>query len=202
MLTDYGLAVFCALYARRLWRAGAVNGQLSMGNWALGMACLAAASLAGGTFHGFSTGLPPSMSQSLWKATVYAVGLATFFWFAGTLRASVAAPIRQWLMIVPWLQLAVFSWWMASHDEYLFVIYDYGLMIVAILTLQTYGWYNNRVQSAPWLVAGVCVSIVAAAVQACGLSLHSQFNHNDLYHVIQMGGMYLFYQGAIRLTDR
>jgi hypothetical protein len=114
----------------------------------------------------------------------------------------VAAPVRYWLTIVPWLQLAVFSWWMTAHDEFLFVIYDYGSMNVAIVTLQIHGWYKRRAQSAPWLIAGVCVSSVAAAVQASGLSLHSQFNHNDLYHVIQMGGMYLFYEGALRLTDR
>lgn len=179
-----------------------MTGEVSVGNWALGMACLAAASLAGGTFHGFSMVLPQSMSQSLWKVTVYAVGLASFFWLVGTLLASVATPVRYWLMIVPWLQLGVFSWWMATHDEFLFVIYDYGSMNVALLTLQIHGWYTRRVQSAPWLIAGVCVSTVAATVQASGLALHSQFNHNDLYHVIQMAGMYFFYQGARRLTDR
>ena len=201
MLTDYGLAVLCALYARWLWRAAVLNSQVSVGSWALGMACLAAASLAGGTVHGFSSGLTPSVSQFLWKATVYAVGLASFFWFVGTLRASAAAPVRYWLMIIPWVQLALFSWWMTAHDDFLFVIYDYGSMNIAILILQLHGWCRSRVRSAPWLVVAVCVSGLAAAVQASGLSLHSHFNHNDLYHVIQMGGMYLFYQGALRLTD-
>ena len=46
------------------------------------------------------------------------------------------------------------------------------------------------------------VSFVAAAVQVSGVAIHQQFNHNDLYHVIQMGGMYLFYRGALLLTDR
>jgi hypothetical protein len=201
MLTDYGLAILCAWYAWRLWSVATVTGGVSVGHWAVGMACLAAASLAGGTFHGFATVLSQSMSQSLWKATVFAVGLASFFWFAGTLRASVAAPVRYWLMIIPWVQLAMFSWWMTVHDDFLFVIYDYGSMNIAILILQLHGWCRSRVRSAPWLVIAVCVSGLAAAVQASGLSLHSHFNHNDLYHVIQMGGMYLFYQGALRLTD-
>ena len=202
MLTDYGLAVLYALYARWLWRAAVVNSQISVGSWALGMAWLAAASLAGGTVHGFSTVLSQFLAEWLWKGTVYAIGFASFFWFAGTLRASVTAPARYWLMMLPRVQLAVFAWWMAEHDDFLFVIYDYGSMNFALLTLQIHGWYERRVQSEPWLIAGVCVSSLAAAVQASGLSLHSQFNHNDLYHVIQMGGMYLFYEGALRLTDR
>jgi Family of unknown function (DUF6962) len=31
--------------------------------------------------------------------------------------------------------------------------------------------------------------------------LQRHFNHNDLYHVIQMVGMYVFYKGAILLRD-
>ena len=202
MLTDYGLALLCALYARRLWKVGADSGQLSVANWALGMACLAAASLAGGTFHGFSNSLAQSILRSLWKITVYTIGLASFFWFAGALCASVTGTVRRWFMIVPWLQLAVFSWWMTIHDEFLFVIYDYGSMSVGVLVLQLYGWYKFQDRSAPWLITGVLISVLAAVVQAAGLSFHRHFNHNDLYHVIQMGGMVVFCRGARLLKDR
>jgi hypothetical protein len=46
------------------------------------------------------------------------------------------------------------------------------------------------------------VSVLAATIQVNGVALHHDFNHNDLYHVIQMGGMYLFYRGALVLKDR
>ena len=46
------------------------------------------------------------------------------------------------------------------------------------------------------------MSFLAAAVQVNGIALHDHFNHNELYHVIQMGGMYLFYRGARVLKDR
>ena len=202
MMTDYGLAVLCAFYAWRLWKAADSTAQISVGNWAAGMACLAVASLLGGTFHGLSMLLEPTLLRQLWKGTVYAVGLASFFWFAGVLRASVNALLYRWLVIVPLLQLAVFGWWMGTHDNFLFVIYDYGSMNVVLLALQLYGWYTLRIQSAPWLVGGVAVSVLAAAVQAGGFSFHRHFNHNDLYHVIQMGGMYLFYRGGCLLRDR
>lgn len=36
------------------------------------------------------------------------------------------------------------------------------------------------------------MSFLAAAVQVNKIAFHQYFNHNDLYHVAQMGGMYLF----------
>ena len=46
-----------------------------------------------------------------------------------------------------------------------------------------------------------CVSIAAAAVQQSGVRLHQHFNHNDLMHVVQMGGVWLLYKGGARLRD-
>jgi len=47
-----------------------------------------------------------------------------------------------------------------------------------------------------WMLAAAVVSALAAAVQASGFSLHQHFNHNDLYHVIQIAALWLFYRGA------
>ena len=52
------------------------------------------------------------------------------------------------------------------------------------------------------MAGGVLVSFMAAAVQVNGVALHDHFTHNDLYHVIQTGGMYFFYRGALLLKDR
>ena len=41
-----------------------------------------------------------------------------------------------------------------------------------------------------WLTAGVGVSVVAGAIQAFRLAPHSRFNHNDLFHVVQMVALY------------
>jgi hypothetical protein len=45
------------------------------------------------------------------------------------------------------------------------------------------------------------LSVGAALVQASGFALYRHFNHNDLYHVIQIAAMVLLYRGARRLTD-
>jgi hypothetical protein len=52
------------------------------------------------------------------------------------------------------------------------------------------------------MVAAVALSAIAAAAQASRWAPHPNFNHNDLYHVLQMGAMALFYAGARELKDR
>jgi hypothetical protein len=48
-----------------------------------------------------------------------------------------------------------------------------------------------------FLIAGIVVSVIAAAVQQSGWSLHPRFNHNDLYHVVQAVGVGLLYRSAM-----
>jgi hypothetical protein len=49
------------------------------------------------------------------------------------------------------------------------------------------------------LKRAVVVSLAALAVLVGKVSIHPHFNQNDLYHVIQMAGLYALYRGAIRL---
>ncbi len=54
--------------------------------------------------------------------------------------------------------------------------------------------------AASWLIAGVVVSGAGAAVQLKRVAPHPRFNHNDLYHVIQVAALYLFYRVACCLS--
>jgi hypothetical protein len=57
----------------------------------------------------------------------------------------------------------------------------------------------ERREGIVWLKRAIGVSLVALAVLVGKLSLHHHFNQNDLYHVIQMGGLYCLYRGALLL---
>lgn len=202
MATDYGLVVLCGFFAWRLWRVGKRAAQASVCSWAAGFACFGLASLSGGTFHGFSMFFSQAVLQELWKLTAYAIGLASFFLLTGTLNACILPSVRRFAMLISYVQLIVYALWMAVHDDFRYVIYEYGFSNLGILALQFHAGMTHRAVSAPWLAGGVLVSFLAAAVQINEISFHQHFNHNDLYHVIQMGGMYLFYRGALILKDR
>ena len=91
--------------------------------------------------------------------------------------------------------------WMLGHDEFRFVIYDYGstLAILALLVVagKTHGVGGHRA----YILSGIAVSIAAAGAQQSGVRLHQHFNHNDLMHVIQMCGVWLLYEGGARVRD-
>jgi hypothetical protein len=47
-----------------------------------------------------------------------------------------------------------------------------------------------------WLKRGLYLTLAGLAIQQSGWGFHTHFNHNDLYHVVQMGGLYCLYRGA------
>lgn len=51
-----------------------------------------------------------------------------------------------------------------------------------------------------WLTTLVLVVAVAAAVQQLHVSPTAAFNHNDLYHVLQLLALFGFYRAAQRFT--
>ncbi len=53
-----------------------------------------------------------------------------------------------------------------------------------------------------WIAAGVLVTLIGLTVQQTGFRSHSDFNHNDIYHLIQIAAFYLLFRGACTLRDR
>lgn len=179
LATDYLLTVAAAVFAIRLWRT---NRQ-----WALAFLFTAEASFFGGTYHGFQPVVDVVTAIVLWKLTVFAIGLASFFLVIGSSRK---------LLLVALVKLIVYMSWMTTHSDFLWVIIDYGiaLLIVGIVHLV------RRGPGTPWVIGSIVVSVIGALVQMSRLALHEHFNHNDLYHVIQLVALWLLYRGG-KLTN-
>lgn len=47
-----------------------------------------------------------------------------------------------------------------------------------------------------WLALGFGLTIVGITLMVQRVSFHQHFNQNDLYHVVQMAGLYAIYRGA------
>lgn len=176
MLTDYVLAIAAAFFAVRLWRVGHRP-------WGLAFFFTAAASLFGGTYHGFAI-------EWLWKPTVYAIGLASMYL------------LLPFLPLVAIVKFILFASWMITHDAFVHVIADYGTTLVLLAGVQIVAWMRRRAPSAPWILGSIGVSVLGALVQQSGVALHRHFNHNDLYHVIQLVALWLLYRGGLLLTKR
>jgi hypothetical protein len=186
LVTDYALGGVTAWLAVLLFKDA--QKQKSRKLWGLAFAALALGAFLGGTWHGFFN------NAFLWKATVLTVGVASFAMLAGSAFAVLSGKLRTLVLAFAAAELLIYSGWMLAHDEFIFVVLDTGIAFAAVALLHL--WRFNG-----WILAGVAVSVAAALVQASGFALHRHFNHNDLYHVIQIAAMVLLYRGAQQLSD-
>jgi uncharacterized membrane protein YidH (DUF202 family) len=58
---------------------------------------------------------------------------------------------------------------------------------------------RGELESVKWIRRGLIISALGFAIQKIGWDLHHHFNHNDLYHVIQIAGFWCLFEGVRRL---
>jgi hypothetical protein len=199
LATDYALAALSAWLGLRLRRHARQTHQRAIDLWALAFAATAIGSFAGGTYHGFVTALPPLAAAVTWKIATIAVGVGACLLLSAVVVSSLRGRTRRPLLIMVWAQLAAYAAWMLGHDDFVYVIIEYGSAMIAILFLQLFLSRSNVARR--WIVAGIGATLAAAAVQQSGFDVHRHLNHNDLQHLIQMFGIWLLYQGGMRLID-
>ena len=190
LATDYALAALTGVLGMRIAAGNA--SQACRRHWAVAFLALALGAGLGGSYHGFSL-------EVLWKPTLLIIGVAGFAMVAGSASATLQRGARRVLTSLAALQLAGFALWVMFDDRYLAVIADTGLALLVVAMLHG---RDARSAASRWILAGVALSLAAALVQASGIALHRNFNHNDAYHVLQAGAMLLYFRGVMRLLDR
>ena len=100
------------------------------------------------------------------------------------------------------LKLLAYLVSVARRPTFRVVAADHVGTLVVLLAGALYAIARWRAPGMGWLVAGVAVSLVALLVQVRRIAFHRHFNHNDLYHVIDMVALYVFFRGAVQLVDR
>ena len=201
MLTDYLLGVWTLYLAFKLIREGIGISQRSILLWGLSFFATGIAAIIGGTSHGFAIYFGTVTRVVIWTATLYSIGFTSLFLLSAVIIATIKNPLRNWLIAFTVVKFILFAVWIFSHPEFKYVIYDYVPAMIAVLILQVYVKYSRGDRSATWIISGILVSFGAAAVQQSEYMLHEHFNHNDLYHVIQMGAVFLLYKGGRLLRD-
>jgi hypothetical protein len=63
-------------------------------------------------------------------------------------------------------------------------------------------YVRRRDGTVKWLVSGIVVTLLGAAVQQGRIPRGPNFNHNDAYHLIQIVGLYFLFRCARTVRDR
>ncbi len=219
-LTDYAISLTAFIFAGVLLHRGWVQRQTSISLWAIAFGFVALAAGLGGTCHGFVALLGHSLTQRFWIGMIYAITLASLALLWGTILSTMAPPWQRWGLLgalakagLIWFSLPALS---LTFPSFNLAAWDYGLALAIALLL--YGWgylasarpspdavalnaEKHNAKAASWMIAGILISGLAIGVLSSQLSFKA-IHSADLYHLIQLGGLGLLFQGAKQLRDR
>ena len=192
-LTDYAIALEALVFAGCL---ACQRQQAAIKLWIGAFVCLALAASLGGTVHGFY--LEDYLRLELWRSMLCTLSGASFAILTATILTAVPRSQQPiWIAIATakalcFLGLAVY------YTDFGLGVADYLSAMGLMLLLQFWGGQADILR---WMGAGVVVSAVAAIVQQSGWVVGA-FDANGLYHLVQMGAIGLFFQGARLSKDR
>ena len=200
MLTDYALAGVALMLARALHRS---RDSWAVGLWALAFGVTGVAALAGGSVHGFGALLPPPLAHVLRVGTVMSVGLGSACLLAGVVFAAVRpGPLRRFLLALLALKLAAYLAWVALYPDFRYAFYDSLPAAPLLLGFLVQRWSRDRSPAAALGTLGLLLSIAGAVVQQAKIGIHPVWlSHNDVYHVIQAGALWLLHLAGRELRD-
>ncbi len=196
-ITDAILAVMAIAAAIYLHRIGQHNRwKTTLWVWILGLLALAA--ILGTVAHGFK--MSTVLQTFLWAPLYLSLGLlVALFVVAVVYDIWGEVKARRILPIMVATGVGFFGVTLIWPDSFLvFIIYEAVAMLFA---LGGYIWlaYHNRLAGAWLMVAGIFLTIVAAGVQASDAVIsftpNLSFDHNGIYHLIQMVGIVLLVAG-------
>ncbi|MEE8272145.1 MAG: hypothetical protein V3R98_10510 [Alphaproteobacteria bacterium] len=193
-LTDYALTAECAAFAILLLRRPDALGSLR-GWFAVFFAALAAASLFGGTVHGFFAATDTAAGRALWSATLLAIGAAALAAWIIAARVQFSPPVARALALAAAVGFAVYAVLVLFVTQAFMVAIagsvPASLFLVVVLALA----YRRR-RDRRLLVGsvGVALTLVAGVQQQLGIGVHpTYFNHNAVFHAIQAIALLLIF---------
>ena len=186
-VTDAILAVMVIAVAVYLHRIGQKNRwKTTLWIWVCGLLALSA--ILGTIVHGFE--ISKAFQTFLWHPIYLSLGLLVALFIVAVVYDIWGEAIaRRVLPIMVVIGVGFFGITLVRPNSFLiFIIYE---AVVMFFALGGYIWvsYRGHLEGA-WLMAvGILVTIIAAGVQASkafSLTFIWSFDHNGIYHLIQM----------------
>jgi len=137
----------------------------------------------------------------LWKLTMLVMIFSVFAMLMGTVYYLLPFETVQW---VKWIILATMVpfivWFYVDHDL-INAVKLYIPSTILVIMVMAYGWLGKGDIGAAWVLSGLLVTLFGASFTVTKIGFHQHFNHNDIFHIIQIVGMYLIYRGTMLLSN-
>lgn len=192
--TDLLLAIAAFVGA---WRLGAgAPRPVAARIWAGALVAAGLASLLGAVTHGLQ--MSESLREVLWQPLYLLLGATVACFVAGAVADAFGArPARRVLAAMLLLALGFYVATRLSGGNFLLFVLFQAAGLLAALVIYLRLARNGR-HGAALVAAALVLSLAAGAVQASeSLSLRIvwEFDHNGLYHLVQLGALGLLVAG-------
>lgn len=165
--------------------------------WSAAFGLIALAALLGACAHGIIC--TQTVHGRIWQILNLCLGLAVSLFVVGVVYDLIGiSAARRMLPVMALCGLAFFFiTWRYPDTFFIFIVYEACALLFA---LGAYCWLTlqGNCPGAPWMATGVLISLVAAVVQAIPsikINIIWPFDHNGVFHLIQIVGLILLLRG-------
>lgn len=200
--TDLLLSLFVVGGVAWLGRVTMASGARRL--WFAGLLAFAIAGILGFIVHGFTW--PAATRTLLWQPLYLLLGTALAFMVAGGIADWRGYPAGR--RALPFLLLVAFGFYLATRmlgGKYVVFVVFQGLAIIALLAIYARVSFAHRRPGSGWMLAGFIISLLGGIAQAMNnleVRVIVPFDHNGIYHVIQMAGVGCLLVGLRELLGR
>ena len=159
--------------------------------WSAAVGLIGLAAALGAVAHGLI--LSQSVHNRIWQFLNLSLALAVSLFVAGVVYDlwGLAACLKV-LPIMLIIGIGFFGTTLCFPGIFfIFIIYE-GLALIFALGAYTYLAVQGELNGAGFIAAGILISIIAAGIQAkqsISLTVIWQFDHNGIYHMVQIIGL-------------
>lgn len=195
-ITDLILAAVALHGIFRIYKSGFKIDRYKSLIWIWAFTFLATAAFLGSIAHGIK--MPEAINKIIWHPLNLLLGMTVAFFLIGVIYDLTGSKLKKGIMVSIIFSGILFFSITVIYQKlfFVFILYESVVMIIALasyvkmMTKKTY-------PGPSYMAIGILISIIAAVVQSIPelkLSLFWEFDHNGLFHLIQIPGLlFLFY---------
>jgi len=169
--------------------------------WVVALIGWGVGALLGVATHGLT--LTPPVETLLWQPLYISLGVAQALLVVAAVAAWRGATRAQKLLPVMIAAAVVFYWatWRTHGSFLVFVVYSTATTLFALVVHAALA--RRGLPGASGVAVGLGVSLAAGLFQASNLSVSLvwEFDHNGLFHLVQLVGLAILIPGVRRLMD-
>ncbi len=199
-ITDVLLAIVALYVTFSIYYVGKKVDIIKTRIWVAAFGLLFLAALLGAFAHGIK--MSPATNALIWQPLNLSLGISIALFAAGVIYDWKGFSISRNLFIILLGSGILFYTitLLIPGSFFVFILYEAVAMIFSLI-LYIYLWVGKKFPGALFMATGILITMIAAVIQTINnlsITIIWDFDHNGLFHIIQMIGIIVIMSGLKR----